>query len=193
MMCSFNTPQKQEGDETMELEIKLSMPFDVSPRVVENERAKLGNAIFRGRKRGVELTHRATEIIGQPIPLANGRFLLAEKFGRHRYHEDAEPLYYALGKQVSRRAALDAARKNKHVVRYALDGLMHNYDPDQDWAAPPASDIGRRIGRLGNVTYHAAANDTLAVRNEYDFPPAWYRIDLPADVVATALASCGAT
>lgn len=179
----------------MDLEFTITMPSEVARRAVDDKgRAVLGRPTFRGGKRGVELVERDEAIIGQPIPLANGRFLVAERFGRHRYHEDAPPLYFALGRQVGRKVALEAARKSKRVVRRVLDAAMRRWSATEDWAEPASGEVGRLIGRIGTTAYYASADEseTLAVRTEYDFPAAWYRADVAAAAAAAALAACGA-
>ena len=61
-----------------------------------------------GGIRGVALHRRDVDVIGYPIPLQDGQYLIVEEFGRRRFHRDAQPQVFALGRIHQRASALKA-------------------------------------------------------------------------------------
>ena len=130
---------------------------------------------FRGGQRGVVLHRRDPELIGYPIPLATGQFMLVEKFGRHTYHEDAPPLYIALGRQVDRtqaKAAYAEHGPSQVARRKAAIWAARESDGIYDFSCPDMTLLGQDLsaGGYGDRYYVAADGRTCMVRTQYDMP-----------------------
>ena len=153
-----------------------------------NERIK-----FRGGKRGVVLHNRDEELIGYPVPLASGKYLVVASFGRHRYHEDASPMFLALGRQVGEKAARKALAEHQPTQRAARGAKIEAASTrigDDGWGRPNDGEMGERIYADTNssgygTTYYAAGDHCIAVRTEYDWPESYARVSMsPADLAA---------
>lgn len=144
---------------------------------------------FPGGKKGVALSRRDESVIGYPIALSNGRFLVAAKFGRHAFYgaAGAGAVFFALGRQVGRKAAEAAYAKHPSQRRRTLEAARiadsHTFDA-------PHSPLVRRLGELVGVTYWAAEDGTaVAQRADYDHPVSYWRLTLTPSEVGELLPS----
>lgn len=133
------------------------------------------------RKRGVELNRYDESVIGYPIPLATGRFFLAESFGSWRYHSDAPPACYALGRVVSRAVAEEAWASHPVTARQQLEAARTDHRYDNTDAIADAERIGKDEGPYGSRWYVGQDGVVTELHSEYDWPLSVWTIDMPPE------------
>ena len=156
------------------------------------------NIQFKGRRHGVVLHNRDTDLIGYPIPLDTGKYLVATKFGRHYYHEDAGPMYVALGRIAGERAARKAYAEHgptqRKLRQRSIEAASENIG-DDGWGRPDAGEVGEKIAedlRRGGygMRFYASTDGTYVVscRSEYDYPESYQRVRMSPDALKALFA-----